>query len=464
MTKKTFYDVLQVSPSADREIIMAAHSSLAQRYHPDKNPGNLDAEKYLKIINRAYEVLSDPVKREGYDAALVGADEIQTSQADATTFTKVTTSAPEAIPAKGDTTADGSAQTSGSGVMGLYKAVIGEKNTSYYLTKFEQFDQQGTGLKPSWNWPAFLFVGVWPLYRKMYGWFFAFCGVALISESFEKTGSPGLGAIIALGPWAAYAIYANSIYHRHVRQKIAAAQSTIRDEPKVLAYLRGKGGVNTWVLWLGLVPIIGILAAIAIPAFNDNQQRASAPQSQQPVTGGYGPNDTLVDGATPQNQQPVAVSGKDPLGLYGGASPQSQQPVTSGRHDSMFWLVLLGAVVGAFFHFRHRKKQRKPSDAENQTHKVGAEPFTKIILEIRNVLLILILGIIASIAIMTILSPPYYENKFSIGYSIGYWIAVAVGHGHSSHSSGILLTMMLTPSVAYVLYKIRCALRGKATT
>lgn len=85
MAKKTFYDVLQVSRSADPEIIKAAYKSLVQRYHPDKNPDNPDAEKNLKIINRAYEVLSDPVKRAGYDAALAEDDEDQLRQMDAAT-------------------------------------------------------------------------------------------------------------------------------------------------------------------------------------------------------------------------------------------------------------------------------------------------------------------------------------------------------------------------------------------
>lgn len=71
MTKNTHYDVLQVNRNADPEIIKAAYRSLAQRYHPDRNPGNPDAEQYLKLINHAYDVLSDAVKRESYDAALM---------------------------------------------------------------------------------------------------------------------------------------------------------------------------------------------------------------------------------------------------------------------------------------------------------------------------------------------------------------------------------------------------------
>ncbi len=51
MHKTTFYDVLQVSPNADQDVIKAAYRSLVQRYHPDKNPGSPDAEKYLKAVD-----------------------------------------------------------------------------------------------------------------------------------------------------------------------------------------------------------------------------------------------------------------------------------------------------------------------------------------------------------------------------------------------------------------------------
>lgn len=97
MVKKTFYDVLQVSPNADSEIIKAAYLSLAQRYHPDKNPGNPDAEKYLKIINRAHEVLSDPVKRAGYDAALSTDGDAGMAQLGASSHASIPIQEPEQI-------------------------------------------------------------------------------------------------------------------------------------------------------------------------------------------------------------------------------------------------------------------------------------------------------------------------------------------------------------------------------
>ncbi|KAG1365284.1 DnaJ protein ERDJ3B [Cocos nucifera] len=64
---KNYYDVLQVSKGASDEQIKRAYRKLALKYHPDKNPGNEDANKRFAEINNAYEVLSDREKRSIYD-------------------------------------------------------------------------------------------------------------------------------------------------------------------------------------------------------------------------------------------------------------------------------------------------------------------------------------------------------------------------------------------------------------
>lgn len=149
-----------------------------------------------------------------------------------------------------------------------YEAILGEKSRTYYLTKFEQFDQQGPGFKASWNWPAFLFGGLWALYRKMYGWFFAFLGITFLSSIFEKTVSQGLSTIIFIVPWIVFAIYANSLYLRNIKNKIAVARLKVNDESKLLEYLKKKGGVHRWVIWVFvLIPPIGIVIAVFISNF-----------------------------------------------------------------------------------------------------------------------------------------------------------------------------------------------------
>ena len=63
----TYYDVLQVERHASPERVRAAYRRLAQKYHPDKMPGNASASRAMAAINAAYEVLSDPQRRAEHD-------------------------------------------------------------------------------------------------------------------------------------------------------------------------------------------------------------------------------------------------------------------------------------------------------------------------------------------------------------------------------------------------------------
>src|SRR5690606_31456556 len=63
-----FYEALGVSRTASQAQIKSAFKKLAMRYHPDRNPGNREAEETFKNLNEAYRTLSDPVKRSRYDA------------------------------------------------------------------------------------------------------------------------------------------------------------------------------------------------------------------------------------------------------------------------------------------------------------------------------------------------------------------------------------------------------------
>ena len=66
-SKRDYYEVLGVSKSASDDEIKKAYRKLAVKYHPDKNPGDKEAEAKFKEINEAHDVLSDKQKRARYD-------------------------------------------------------------------------------------------------------------------------------------------------------------------------------------------------------------------------------------------------------------------------------------------------------------------------------------------------------------------------------------------------------------
>ena len=67
MAKRDYYEILEVSKSASKDDIKKAYRKKAIKYHPDKNPGDTEAEEKFKEAAEAYEVLSDDNKRARYD-------------------------------------------------------------------------------------------------------------------------------------------------------------------------------------------------------------------------------------------------------------------------------------------------------------------------------------------------------------------------------------------------------------
>ena len=67
MVKRDYYEVLGVEKTASVEEIKKAYRKKAIQYHPDKNPGDKQAEENFKEAAEAYDVLSDPQKRQRYD-------------------------------------------------------------------------------------------------------------------------------------------------------------------------------------------------------------------------------------------------------------------------------------------------------------------------------------------------------------------------------------------------------------
>ncbi|HXS51980.1 MAG TPA: molecular chaperone DnaJ [Usitatibacter sp.] len=66
--KRDYYEVLGVNRDASEEDIKKAYRKLAMKHHPDRNPGNKEAEEKFKEAKEAYEILCEPEKRRAYDA------------------------------------------------------------------------------------------------------------------------------------------------------------------------------------------------------------------------------------------------------------------------------------------------------------------------------------------------------------------------------------------------------------
>lgn len=81
-TKKDYYEILGVAKGALGDDIKKAYRRLAKKYHPDKNPGNKEAEEKFKLISEAYAVLSDKSKRQEYDTYGMGGFQQRYSEED----------------------------------------------------------------------------------------------------------------------------------------------------------------------------------------------------------------------------------------------------------------------------------------------------------------------------------------------------------------------------------------------
>ena len=67
MSKRDYYEILGVTKNSSADEIKKAYRKLAMQYHPDRNPGNKEAESKFKEATEAYEVLKDDQKKAAYD-------------------------------------------------------------------------------------------------------------------------------------------------------------------------------------------------------------------------------------------------------------------------------------------------------------------------------------------------------------------------------------------------------------
>jgi type IV pilus assembly protein PilA len=162
-----------------------------------------------------------------------------------------------------------------------YELAVG-RNTDYYLPKFERYD--GGASTAGWNWPAFFVTSGWYLYRKMWLWgllnlFFPL--IALIATgilaALLKSQSAAIGFLF-FALWFAeqmlLTIFANALYWRHINGVIRNVPRSLADKPdRRTRRIERDGGTSIGaaigvLAGVGLI-FPGILAAIAIPAYQD---------------------------------------------------------------------------------------------------------------------------------------------------------------------------------------------------
>lgn len=180
----------------------------------------------------------------------------------------------------------------------LYRAFVGDEKAHHYLPVFGRFDEAGrAGI--SWHWPAFFFTLFWLLRRKLWGYavaYFFLPGLlfVLLTVVDMAVGARGMlatpGAIlIPAAVWLLPPLFAHALYHRQANAAIAQVRRASPDEAAQLGMLRQMGGTS-WVALLALlipamVMVIGILAAIALPAYQDYVIRAKVAEVGEQVRG-----------------------------------------------------------------------------------------------------------------------------------------------------------------------------------
>ncbi len=172
----------------------------------------------------------------------------------------------------------------------FYKAAIGPNNTAHYLQRFAEFDRRGkAGM--GWHWPAFFVTFYWLLYRKM--WLNAFLYwispyvlmvpffvvVALLGDEDAGVAVFAVGYVLYIAAFMLLPpLFGDALYYRHCKAKIAEAKQAGGSPERQLGELAGKGGTSNVAIFIllgfGLLMMLGILAAIAIPAYQDYTVRA----------------------------------------------------------------------------------------------------------------------------------------------------------------------------------------------
>ena len=175
----------------------------------------------------------------------------------------------------------------------LWTAAIG-KNAPYYLSRFARFEQVGAS-RVSWNWPALFVSSLWALYRKSWA-------AATLFFLLPFLVATAAGVLVAIGPheeppvyglvvyglailvsWLIPPVFANGLYYRRIRALVKDAKAAPLHILGQIALLSERGGTGGSVfvvaVFLGVIFSIGILASIALPAYQNYRLRAESAES-----------------------------------------------------------------------------------------------------------------------------------------------------------------------------------------
>lgn len=167
---------------------------------------------------------------------------------------------------------------------------IGDRGQRRYLQKFEQFDRAGK-TSAGWHWPAFFVTFYWLLYRKMWARAALYLilpsiilsALTTMAAPFGNTAVLRVCGVYLVGLFVLPAMFADGMYYRVCKKRIDAILA-LHDSPEgqriLVAQKGGTSNVALVLLCLLVVPaIIGMLAAIALPAYQDYTARAKASQA-----------------------------------------------------------------------------------------------------------------------------------------------------------------------------------------
>lgn len=177
----------------------------------------------------------------------------------------------------------------------MYQAYLGTA-AHFYRPRFERFDRDGA--KPGWNWPAFFITFFWMLYRRLWVpallyyfvlplaflllWLIVTLAGVPVFEAYFGVWVANLAFVFVVVP-----MYANVLVYRNTCDKLEFAWRMAPSEDYALGYATAAGQTsNAWIVLL-IVPVIlavlGVLAAIAVPAYQDYTVRSQVAAANQPA-------------------------------------------------------------------------------------------------------------------------------------------------------------------------------------